>query len=69
MEIRIQSPSALIIKQRLLHVIQLCKYDPIEFHHFFLNDWVEGNTKYRIQTNELISRRMLYDPNWNSRQT
>ena len=65
MEIRIQSPSALIIKQRLLHVIQLCRYDPIEFHHFFLNDWVEGNTKYRIQTNEIISRRMLYDPNWN----
>tara|TARA_Y100000361_G_C10956174_1_gene236384 strand:- start:90 stop:416 length:327 start_codon:yes stop_codon:yes gene_type:complete len=50
------TPSAFVISKRITAIKSLIEYNPIEKPEFFLNDFVEGNLKYRKQVNEKLSQ-------------
>ena len=48
-----------IISARILDIKSLCEYDANIKEEYFLNDWIEGNTKMRKYTNKLLKQRNI----------
>ena len=48
-------PLHLLLHRRITAIQVLCEYDPSHREDYWVNDWCEGNLRYRSFTDELLS--------------
>ena len=49
-------PLHAMLHRRIVAIQSLCEYDPLDNVDYWVNDWQQGNLRFRAYTDDLLSK-------------